>query len=462
MLGGSHDPRTTRSVRPPSPAERSEPTRAPERPKGQRRRKRKSSRTIGLLSGLFTSAVVVTIAIASALMWFQYTVKSPGPLTETRPFTVERNARTREIAAKLEQAGIIDSRNMFMAHYFSQSALNRLGASKRPLTLKAGNYEFEAGASVDDVMAVLEGGRSVARFITFPEGMTSAAIVARLSSDERLTGTIAEVPPEGSLMPATYDIRPGMERASVIERMTREKNKLIEDLWPTRDPSIPIATPEEALILASIVQREMGPNDDPERIAAVFHNRLRKGMRLESDPTILYGLYGSEVKWGTPIYRSQIRKQTPHNTYTIKGLPPTPIANAGRAAIKAVLNPAKTEDLYFVADGRGGHFFAKTLAEHNRNVQRWREIEREIRARQKAEAEREAREAKAAAENRQAAAPVATRTVATQGVLRPTQETETVRGVRVVSASAGGQPASEPEEDVPGVVPLPIRKPRNR
>lgn len=464
MLGGAYDPGNGRSLRPPTPAERSEPTRAPARPKGRRRKKKRSSKTLGLLSGLLTSAVIVTIAIASAVMWFQYTVASPGPLTEARPFTVERNARTREIATKLEQAGIIESRNVFVAHYFAQTLMRQVGARTRPLTLKAGDYEFGAGASVADIMAALEGGRAVARFITFPEGMTSHAIVARLASDERLTGTIDAVPMEGALLPATYDIRKGMTRASVLERMASEKQRLVERLWAERDPELPISTPEEAIILASIVQREMGPKDDPERVAAVFHNRLRKGMRLQSDPTILYGIFGGEVNWGSPIYRSQIRKKTAHNTYQINGLPPTPIANAGRAAIKAVLNPAKTDDLYFVADGRGGHFFAKTYAEHNRNVKRWREIEKSIRERQRrerAEKERQA-EVEAAAARATAASGVSVRTVQTEPLASAQPATKTVRGVEVVARSPVAPAVAAVAPEIPGVVPLPIRKPRNR
>ncbi|MGF1648914.1 MAG: endolytic transglycosylase MltG [Hyphomicrobiaceae bacterium] len=338
---------------------------------------------------MFSAIFILVVGVATSILWFQHSVVSPGPLTETRSFVIERGESARRVAARLRQDRIISSEALFTAHYLTQSFWQTTVEKSQPLNLKAGRFEFEPRESIAGVMAILAQGRTRPNVITFPEGMTSAAIVRRLAEDERLVGEVVATPPEGLLMPATYDIGPGTARQDIIDRMIREQSALVERLWQTRSPGLPISSPEAAVTLASIVQREMGPNDDPKRIAAVFHNRLRKGMRLQSDPTILYGLFGGDVNWAKPILRSEIRTTTPHNTYRIDGLPPTPICNPGRAALEAVLQPAATNDLFFVADGRGGHVFAETLDEHRRNVQRWREIERAIRERQRGAADQD-------------------------------------------------------------------------
>jgi UPF0755 protein len=219
-------------------------------------------------------------------------------------------------------------------------------------------------------------GRSVLHAITFPEGLTSQQIVDRLNADMVLTGDVAEVPSEGSLMPDTYKFTRGQTRQQIIEQMERAQEKAVAEIWSRRSPDLPIATPQELVTLASIVEKETGRADERPRVAAVFINRLRQGMRLQSDPTIIYGLFGGVGKPSNrPILQSDLDKPTAYNTYQVDGLPPTPIANPGKAALEAVANPSRTNDIYFVADGSGGHAFAATIEEHNRNVARWRRIE---------------------------------------------------------------------------------------
>ena len=207
----------------------------------------------------------------------------------------------------------------------------------------------------------------------------------RLKANEVLVGEIKNPPAEGELLPDTYLFNRGGTRQSIIDQMNTAQKKFIEKLWPTRAEGLPLKTPEEALILASIVEKETGQADERAHVAAVFVNRLRRGMRLQSDPTIIYGITRGQGKLDRPIRRSDIRQKTDYNTYQIDGLPPTPIANPGRASIEAVLNPVETEHLYFVADGTGGHVFARTLAEHNANVRKWRSWLRDQREQQEAE-----------------------------------------------------------------------------
>ncbi|MEO0671613.1 MAG: endolytic transglycosylase MltG [Pseudomonadota bacterium] len=444
----------------PGLSEAAEPTRVPARPESSRRYRRGPNRGLTVLSGLLTLAFLAIITAAGAVAWLNASIAAPGPLSEPMTVTVPRGEGARSIATRLREAGVIGNTNLFIAHYLTQRTLARLRKNERPIQLKAGDYEFKPGASIETVMATIARGRGTLKFVTLTEGSTSAAITRKLMADERLDGDIAAPPAEGVLLPNTYDVRPGMARASVLQRMNKAQQDLLAELWPNRMPGLPIQTAQEAIILASIVQREMGPRDDPKRIAAVFHNRLRKGMRLQSDPTILYGLYLGDVQWGKPIYRSEIRKKTAHNTYQIGGLPPTPICNPGKQAIEAVLNPAETDDLYFVADGRGGHIFSKTNAEHQRNVKKWRQIEREIRARERKEAA--AKKAKEQAEKAQTGA-LSTAAVNGGGgnaatTKQPPASDVSARQVATIAISSPPQ-ASPPAEGT-GPVPLPVRKPR--
>jgi len=263
-------------------------------------------------------------------------------------------------------------------------------------SLKAGEYEFGKNASMRQVLDTLVEGKSIEHKVTLAEGLTSYQIVQKLMAQSELHGEITEIPPEGSLLPDTYRFGRNDTRQDIIERMQAAHKKFLAKVWETRDPEIVVTTPEEAVILASIVEKETGRADERPLIASVFENRLRKNMRLQSDPTIIYGLVGGKGALDHPIQQEELDRETGYNTYKINGLPPTAIDNPGRASIEAVLRPAKTKDLYFVADGTGGHVFAASLEEHNKNVFKWRKVEREMRAKEAQEAaEKAAQEATA-------------------------------------------------------------------
>jgi UPF0755 protein len=262
-------------------------------------------------------------------------------------------------------------------------AESRLGPKKK--VLKHGEYLIKPHASVRDIIDVIAEGKAVQYKVTIPEGLTSQQIVERLKAEQNLTGDIAATPPEGSLMPETYGIEKGMTRAALVERMKEKMQQFLAAAWEKRKPGLLLKTPQEAVVFASIVEKETGRPDERDRVAAVFMNRLHKGMRLQSDPTVIYGLVGGQGPLGRPLTRADLDQKSSHNTYQIEGLPPTPICNPGRPAIEATLNPATTNDLYFVADGTGGHVFSDTLKEHNAAVSNWRKIEKE-RAKNEAEA----------------------------------------------------------------------------
>jgi len=233
-------------------------------------------------------------------------------------------------------------------------------------------------ASIRQVIDLLSEGKTMSYRVTVPEGLTSHQIIERLKADANLSGELETVPPEGSLLPETFIVERGAPRQAIVDRMQAEARKVLEKAWAQRKKDLPLKSLEEALVLASIVEKETGRSDERDRVAAVFVNRLKLNMRLQSDPTILYGLSGGKSAWSRPIQKNEITQKTSHNTYQIDGLPPTPICNPGRAAIEASLNPRDTKELYFVADGSGGHVFAETLKEHNANVQKWRAAERDL------------------------------------------------------------------------------------
>jgi UPF0755 protein len=272
-----------------------------------------------------------------------------------------------QAAAILEHEGVVNDGIVF-----------RIGVliNRKAAALKAGEYAIPSGASPSQIMNILIEGKSIVYKLTLAEGLTSAMIVELVRGHPILTGDVVEIPAEGSLLPETYIFDRGMTRADLIKKMQEDHVKVLDELWEKRAPNLPFTTKQEAVTLASIVEKETGVPDERPRVAAVFVNRLRKGMKLQSDPTIIYGLTKG-VPLGRGIRQSELDKATPYNTYVITGLPPTPIANPGKASLAAVLNPAQTEDLFFVADGTGGHAFAATIAEHEKNVQKWRELERQ-------------------------------------------------------------------------------------
>jgi UPF0755 protein len=291
----------------------------------------------------------------------------PGPAARQGTSTtvvLRAGAGLPEIASDLRRAGVIGSDTVFIL------SAEITGAARK---LKAGEYEFATHASLNSVLWAIAEGRVVRHFVTIPEGVTSEVVMETLMRADFLTG-VAPAPPEGAVLPETYEARRGDDRAAVLQRMMDARDRLLAALWAHRRADLPYRTPEDAVILASIIEKETAKPDERPRVAAVFVNRLKAGMRLESDPTVIYGLTGGRPL-GHGLRVSELASQTPYNTYQVAGLPPTPIANPGRASLAAALDPAPTADLYFVADGTGGHVFSATLAQHQQNVAHWRAIE---------------------------------------------------------------------------------------
>lgn len=368
--------------------------------------------------------IVVLIALAGAISWGQREFRAQGPLAEAVFFEVPRGASLRRVSEELAAAGIVSSAMLF-----------RLGADYAEMAggLRFGNYEIPARASMEDVLAIvttggpssfrytatyvlrLDGtgvlrlrervpatgevvaladfayedgvpeiysallaeGAAIAYRVSVPEGLTSWQIVEGLRAADFLSGAIAEVPPEGMLAPDTIEVRRGQDRQEIVDRMLSAQEAILAAAWENRQDGLPLANAQEALILASIIEKETSVPDERRLVSSVFINRLNRGMRLQTDPTVIYGITRGQGVLGRGIRASELRAETPWNTYVISGLPPTPIANPGRAAIEAAVNPEDTALIFFVADGTGGHAFAETLEEHNRNVAVWRRIEAE-------------------------------------------------------------------------------------
>lgn len=365
----------TRTAAARSPAERLEPGRAPSRPRGLEAREpsRLISGAVRFFSGLLTISLVgmLTLSGIGLVVYHQY--ESPGPLDAARMIIVPKGEGRREIAERLEREGIITNRWTFIGGHLVQSVFG----GKKSLDLKAGEYEISAHSSMREVMETIASGKSILYKVTVPEGLTSKQIVERLKGEENLSGEISNTPAEGTLLPDTYQFSKGTSRQEIIDKMQGAMSGVIAKFWESRSAELPLRTLEEAVTFASIVEKETGQADERHRVAAVFYNRLKKGMRLQSDPTIIYGLTGGAGALGRAITKADIDTKTAYNTYQINGLPPGPIANPGKAALEATFNPAKTNDLYFVADGTGGHSFSETLKEHNSAVQKWRQVEKQ-------------------------------------------------------------------------------------
>jgi UPF0755 protein len=315
-----------------------------------------------IISIFVLAAIVAGIALVIGKQRFE----APGPSPEDRIVNIPRGAGIRDIADVLVHEGVIDQPWVFIGGVLVLKARE---------DLKAGEYQFKAHASLRDVVATIVEGRVVPHQFTIPEGLTSEQIVARLLDDDVLTGNIKEIPREGSLLPDTYNFTRGVTREQMIQRMQQAQQRVVKEIWDRRSPDLPIKTPDQLVILASLVEKETGKPEERTRVAAVFVNRLKQKMRLQSDPTIIYGLVGGKGTLGRPIMKSEIDQPTPYNTYQIDGLPPGPIGNPGRASLEAAANPARTRELYFVADGTGGHAFAETYEQHQKNVTRLRLIE---------------------------------------------------------------------------------------
>ncbi|MCO8146418.1 endolytic transglycosylase MltG [Rhodovulum tesquicola] len=372
-------------------------------------------------SNALTLFIALFLLAGGLLLWGKRQYEGTGPLADAICLRVESGATMAGLSRQLEGQGAV-----------SNAAIFRLGAkyTEKADLLKAGSFLIPPGSSMKEIVDIVtRGGRSTCgselnfrigvvsaqlqlrevdpgtgryvevlafdpaageipedyaelrnatdlRFrVTLAEGVTSWQVVEELKSADFLDGEVADLPAEGSLAPDSYEVQPGMARSDLIAEMQRRQAAILDDLWARRADDLPITTPEEALILASIVEKETGVPEERGQVASVFVNRLRQGMRLQTDPTVIYGVTQGREPLGRGIRQSELRRETPWNTYVIDGLPPTPIANPGRASIEAALNPEDTDFLFFVADGTGGHAFARTLAEHNQNVARWRQIE---------------------------------------------------------------------------------------
>ncbi|MCW8086762.1 endolytic transglycosylase MltG [Sabulicella glaciei] len=317
----------------------------------------------------FLKLMVVALALLAvaggAAAWFAWREASaPGPLAEQANIVIPRGG-VEAIAATLAERGAVNSPRLF--------ALAAL-ATRGEGPLRAAEFTIPAGASIRDILSILRQGRPVQRRLTIAEGLTARQVAALLERTEGLSGEVPTIN-EGALLPETYSFTLNDSRAAIVRRATTAMDAALEEAWNDRAPNLPLNSAREALILASIVERETGVAAERGRVAGVFINRLRRGMPLQSDPTVAYGA-GNGMPMDRPLSRADLDQQHPYNTYRNRGLPPGPIAMPGRASIEAVTRPEATDFIYFVADGTGGHAFARTLEEHNRNVARWRALNR--------------------------------------------------------------------------------------
>ncbi len=353
-------------------------TETPRKPTARERRLNRNG-FVALLGGLMSLAFIGALALGAILYLGAGMLDAKGPLAEETVVTIPEGAGANTIAAILRREGALPDRRVAGVAdptMLFRTAVRTKGASSR---LRAGEYLIPANVSVNGLVDLLTSGQAIQHRVTVPEGLTSFQVVQRLANHEVLEGPIPAIPPEGSIRPETYNFSRGATRQEILDKMMADQRAIVEKAWASRAPDLPLSSPEELLILASIVEKETGVGSERAHVASVFTNRLRRGMRLETDPTIIYGLWGGE---GKPkdrggLRRSELDQRTPYNTYQIDGLPPGPIANPGEAALMATANPIETDDLFFVADGTGGHVFAKTYDEHLANVAKWRQIERE-------------------------------------------------------------------------------------
>ena len=322
----------------------------------------KRRRSLIAVVGLCLAAAIGISGARWALQWYD----APGPSTEAKTIVLERHGTSEAIGGTLEGAGILTHVRLFML-------ATRLTAGAGEL--KAGEYLFPAAISPAGILDLLRSGKTVVHRLVVPEGLTSAEVVALVVQAEAMSGDVAGRPDEGTLLPETYFYSWGDKRQALVDRMRRGMTKLVTELWAARKPGLALDTPAEAVTLASIVEKETGIEAERPLIAGVFYNRLKLGMKLQSDPTASYAITQGDHPLGRTLSRADLDLASPYNTYVAKGLPPGPIANPGRAALKAVLDPASTDALYFVADGSGGHTFSATLDAHNKAVQHWRQLQ---------------------------------------------------------------------------------------
>ncbi len=357
-----------------SPNEALQPERLPPPPAPRRRRP-----ALSALSGFLSFLLILSAGGLFGVLWGAHRIREQGPLKADKVLYIAPGTDFPDIVTTLDSEGVIDNELVFNAAVMLEGKRSKI---------KAGEYLFKQSASMRDVIDILVSGRQVLHSVTIPEGLTSEQAVERLRANDLLIGDIRQMPKEGSLLPETYKVPRGMSRAELIKRMQEDEKKLVMQIWAHRASDLILRSPYELVTLASIVEKETGKADERPRVAAVFLNRLQKRMKLQSDPTIVYGLVGGKGTLGRPIQHAEVEQPTPYNTYVINGLPPGPITNPGRASLEAVANPSHTQDLYFVADGTGGHVFSQTLEQHARNVQRWREIRKEAKGKTEPEVDK--------------------------------------------------------------------------
>ena len=354
-------------ISPRSPRVALEPEQVPPPPKRSDR-----ARNPWVIAGnaIITIVLIAMLGAGGIYVYGKQKLEAPGPLHDDRVVNIPARSGMSDIADILQREGVIDNnRWAFIGSVFALKARS---------DLKPGEYLFQKNASLRDVIGTIVEGKVVQHSVTIPEGLTSEQIVERLSENNIFSGTIREIPREGTLLPETYKFPRGTSREQVIQRMQQAQKRVLAEIWERRNPDVPVKTPEQLVTLASIIEKETGKPDERSRVAAVFVNRLKQRMKLQSDPTIIYGLVGGKGTLGRPIKRSEITQPSPYNTYVIDGLPPGPISNPGRASLEAAANPARTRDLYFVADGTGGHAFTETYDQHQKNVAKLRAMEKQV------------------------------------------------------------------------------------
>lgn len=356
-----------------------------------RKKIKKRSGFLDLVNALLTLVVVAVLVCGGLFIYGVHAFYAAGPIKQDTDFVVEKGANLASVAEALEARGLIDNRYVF-----------ELGglASHKHRALKAGDFRLTAYASMAKILEELTEGKPVQHGITIPEGFTMAQVVERLNADSELSGTLTDIPPEGGILPQTYNYEPGASRQSVLDEMVAAQKKALAEVWAHRAPNLPLASPEQLVTLASIVEKETGVPGERARVAAVFYNRMARHMRLQSDPTIIYGITLGKAALGRPLKKSEIEAVTPYNTYQVDGLPPTPIDNPGIDSLKAAANPADSKDLYFVAASTNpadGHVFAASYAEQRQNVAKLRKVQKQAAADAEAAAAEDQIEAQQAA-----------------------------------------------------------------
>lgn len=441
--------RTSRTAGARSPAERLEPARAPSRPRGVQAREpsRAIAGFVRVISSVLTVSLIIMLLVGGTAFVIFNQFESPGPLPAERTVVIPKGEGRIAIAERLEREGVITNRWTFVGGYLLQGFLG----GRKTGELKAGEYQIKEHASMRDVIDTLAEGKSILYKATLPEGLTSEQIVERLKAEPNLSGEITSVPAEGTLLPETYYFSKGASRNEILDQMRESMQKTLQALWEQRDPDLPVKTVQELVTFASIVEKETGRPDERDRVAAVFYNRLRKGMRLQSDPTIIYGIVGGQGALGRGITKADIETKSPYNTYQINGLPPGPICNPGKSALLAALHPAKTADLYFVADGTGGHTFSETLKEHNSAVQKWRAVEKQAKAKQGAAD---------TGDQDEKSVPIPTKTAKSNAASKGQKSAK-------MTSSAAGASDGDGDDALPSAsaadasdMPLPVRKPK--